>query len=173
VRASSVAKLGGITKLSQIASLPVDQRTFCVESEFYSRSDGFKPMLKKYGLAIGPNGVPRKNVKILDTGAVYEATARGACNFGEVFTTDGRINSLDLKVLTDDKKFFPAYNIAPMLQTSTLKKYPQLKKVFGQIAAKLTNKAAVKFNYQVDVLGKEPADVAFDWMKKEGLINAP
>ena len=45
VRSEAVPELGGITSLSQIADLPVDERTFCVEAEFNSRADGFKPML--------------------------------------------------------------------------------------------------------------------------------
>ncbi|MEV0792189.1 glycine betaine ABC transporter substrate-binding protein [Kribbella sp. NPDC050459] len=32
-----------ITKLSQVESLPVKERTFCVESEFANRNDGFEP----------------------------------------------------------------------------------------------------------------------------------
>ena len=174
VRAGAVEKLNGITSLSQIKDLPVADRTFCVESEFNSRPDGFKPMLKTYGLTLGASdGVPTSNVKILDTGTVYEATARGLCNFGEVFTTDGRILSLNLKVLEDDKKFFPAYNVAPVLRTEILAKYPQLKAIFGQISSRLTNSQQQKLNLKVDVEGQEPAVVAFNWMKEEGLITAP
>lgn len=174
VRKEAVQELGGITKLSQIADLPTDQRTFCVESEFNSRADGFKPMLEKYGLQLGGSGdtaIPKGNVDILDTGTVYTATDRGKCNFGEVFTTDGRIKSLGLQVLEDDKGFFPAYNVAPVLSTSVLKEYPQLKDVYDQISPKLTDAVLQELNRQVDVEGREPADVAFDWMVKEGFIS--
>lgn len=174
VRSSSVKDLGGISKLSQIADLPVKQRTFCVESEFNSRPDGFNPMLKAYGLTRGSStGVPDGNIGIYDTGAVYSATANGDCNFGEVFTTDGRIKALDLVVLTDDRKFFPAYNAAPVFNTETLKEYPQLSGVFEQIAPLLTDDVMREMNLQVDVNGKEPADVAYDWMISKGLISAP
>jgi osmoprotectant transport system substrate-binding protein len=174
VRKEAVKDLGGITKLSQIADLPADERTFCVESEFNSRSDGFKPMLKKYGLQIGGSGkdaIPSGNVDILDTGTVYTATDRGKCNFGEVFTTDGRIKSLGLKVLEDDRGFFPAYNVAPVLSSATLKRYPQLADVYDQISPKLTDRVLQELNRQVDVEGREPADVAFEWMVDEGFIT--
>jgi osmoprotectant transport system substrate-binding protein len=176
VRDEAVSKLGNIKTLSDITKLPVNERTFCVESEFNSRSDGFKPMLKKYGLELGDsgaNGIPNGNVKILDTGTVYTATDQGKCNFGEVFTTDGRIKSLGLTVLDDDKGFFPAYNVAPVLQTKTLKEYPQLADVYDQISPKLTDAQLQELNRQVDVEGREPADVAFDWMVKEGFITKP
>ncbi|MFJ4076723.1 osmoprotectant transport system substrate-binding protein [Curtobacterium sp. PhB137] len=176
VRDEAVKELGDIKTLSDIAKLPVDERTFCVESEFNSRADGFKPMLKKYGLELGgsgENGIPSDNVSILDTGTVYTATDRGKCNFGEVFTTDGRIKSLGLTVLEDDKGFFPAYNVAPVLDSATLKEYPQLADVYDQISPKLTDAVLQELNRQVDVEGREPADVAFDWMVKEGFITKP
>lgn len=174
VRSDAVEELGGITKLSQIKDLPVNERTFCVESEFNSRPDGFKPMLKTYGLELGsPDGVPDGNVKILDTGTVYEATARGECNFGEVFTTDGRILSLNLSVLEDDQGFFPAYNVAPVVRTEVLEEFPALRPIFKQISSRLTNDEQQKLNLKVDVDGQEPADVAFQWMVDEGLITAP
>lgn len=174
VRSEAVKKLGGITSLSQLKDLPVDERTFCVESEFNSRSDGFKPMLAHYGLTLGsPDGVPTKNVKILDTGTVYTATDRGSCNFGEVFTTDGRIKALGLTVLDDDKHFFPAYNVSMVVNTKTLQQYPQLADIFAQITDKLSNAEQQKLNYLVDVKGEEPANVAFDWMKEQGFISSP
>lgn len=173
IKASSQDKLKGITKLSQIADLPVKDRTFCVESEFNSRQDGFTPMLAKYGLKQGAaDGVPTGNVSVLDTGAVYEATAQGACNFGEVFTTDGRIKSLNLTVLEDDKKFFPSYNVAPLFRTELVQKYPQLEANFAEVAKKMNNETFIELNRKVDVDGEEPADVAFDWMVKQGFISA-
>jgi osmoprotectant transport system substrate-binding protein len=52
-----VDDLGGIATLSDVAELPVAERTFCVESEFATRSDGFEPMLEAYGIPLGsPQG---------------------------------------------------------------------------------------------------------------------
>jgi len=122
-----------ITKLSQVESLPVKERTFCVESEFANRNDGFEPMLKHYGIPLG-SGVPRDNIRTLDTGAVYAATDKGDCRFGEIFTTDGRIKSLDLVVLQDDKRYFPAYNVAPVISKKVLDKYPQLRDLLQPVS---------------------------------------
>ncbi|HEY0246842.1 MAG TPA: glycine betaine ABC transporter substrate-binding protein [Gryllotalpicola sp.] len=173
IRAAQAKKLG-VTTLSDIAKLPVAERTFCVESEFNSRPDGFRPMLKKYGLELGgsgANGVPTRNVKVLDTGTVYTATAQGKCNFGEVFTTDGRIGSLHLTVLDDDQHFFPAYNGAPIVNTQTLKRYPQIATVLNDISPRLTNDALVTLNRKVDVEGQDPGQVAFDWLVGEGFLK--
>ena len=171
VRSEAVPELGGIDSLSDIAALPVEERTFCVESEFATRSDGFEPMLEAYGIPLGdPQGVPRDNVNILDTGAVYTATDNGLCNFGEVFTTDGRIPALDLTVLEDDRAFFPAYNVAPVVLTETLEQHPGIADVFAQITPLLTDDVLQQLNARVDVDGEDPADVALDWLVSEGLV---
>lgn len=174
VRSEAVPELGGISALSGIADLPVDERTFCIEAEFNSRPDGMNGMLEAYGLERGSaDGVPSSNIGIYDTGAVYAATNRGACNFGEVFTTDGRIEALDLTVLEDDKDYFPAYNAAVNVNTETLEKFPEIADVFAPITDAITNDVMRELNGQVDVEGREPADVAFDWMVEEGFISRP
>ena len=159
-----------ISKLSQIKDLPVKERTFCVESEFKNRNDGFQPMLKAYGLEYG-SSVPRSNVKTLDTGAIYAATDQGECNFGEIFTTDGRIQALNLKVLTDDHHFFPNYSVCPVISKPVLDDYPQLRKLFEPVAAKLDNTTLRRLNAAVDVHGKKPADVAMAFLRQQGFVT--
>ena len=174
VREEAVEELGGISTLSEIADLPVEERTFCLEAEFNSRPDGFTPMLEAYGLERGaPDGVPEENIRIFDTGAVYTATDRGTCNFGEVFTTDGRIDSLDLVVLEDDRGFFPAYNAAAVIRTETLEKYPGLEEIFGTVSRELTDETMIELNLRVDGAGEEPAEVAYDFMLDRGFITEP
>lgn len=172
VRASAVEELGGISKMSELTTLASEDLTFCVEAEFNSRPDGMTPMLAAYGLERG-SSVRESDINIFDTGAVYTATARGICNFGEVFTTDGRIDSLDLVVLEDDLDFFPAYNVAAVLSSETLAEYPELADVFAQISPEITDEKLRELNLRVDEGGEEPADVAFDFMIEAGFITAP
>ncbi|RNI24230.1 glycine betaine ABC transporter substrate-binding protein [Flexivirga caeni] len=165
-----VAEKYHISKLSQLAKVPKAQRTFCVESELINRPDGLKGMLQKYDVPLG-SGVPRSNLRIYQTGAIYDATAHGKCNFGEVFTTDGRIVALHLKVLQDDRSFFPKYNVSFVVRDKVIKKYPQIADLVAPVTKKLTNDVLLHLNAQVDVDGKEPADVAYDWLRKEGFVK--
>ncbi|MFI7483983.1 glycine betaine ABC transporter substrate-binding protein [Kocuria sp. M1R5S2] len=169
---SEYAQANGLETVSDIATLPKEERTFCVESEFNSRSDGLTPMLAHYGLDRGSE-VPEDNIGIYDTGAIYEATDDGECNFGEVFSTDGRIPALDLTVLEDDRQFFPAYNAAPVYSTELLAEFPRLEDVMEPIAEALTDDVMQELNRQVDVEGRDPADVAYEWMISEGFVVEP
>ena len=162
----------GLSTLSDIAKVAVDDRTFCVEPEFNSRPDGFAPMLAHYGLDRGtPEGVPERNIGLYDVGAIYSATDSGDCTFGEVFATDGRIDALGLTVLEDDQGFFPAYNVAPVFSSEMLAEFPQLSGMFEQISPLLTDEVMRALNLQVDVDGRDPADVAFDWLVEKGFIT--
>lgn len=167
-----VADRLGITKLSEMSKLDSKELTFCVDPEFNSRRDGLTPMLEHYGMKRGSQ-IKEDNIGLYDVGAIYQATAEGACNFGEVFTTDGRIKALDLTVLEDDKQYFPSYNAAPAFNAEFLEKNPGVQDVMAQIAPLLTDEVLLDLNYQVDVEGREPADVAYEWMLNEGLITAP
>jgi osmoprotectant transport system substrate-binding protein len=110
-------------------------------------------------------------VKTLDTGAIYAATAQGECNFGEIFTTDGRIQALNLKVLTDDHHFFPNYSVCPVLRKPVYAAYPQLRRLFETVAAKLDNPTLRRLNADVDVHGEKPATVAMNFLRHQGFVT--
>ncbi|MEV5608365.1 glycine betaine ABC transporter substrate-binding protein [Streptomyces sp. NPDC052225] len=159
----------GTKTLSDVAALSKSNPgavTLCVESEFANRADGLHGMEKAYGMSV-PNG----NVTQMDSGIIYTQAAKGSCTFGEVYTTDGRIKSMNLHVMEDDKHFFPNYNAAPELNTKALKKYPQMADVIEPITKKLDNTVAQDLNAKVDVDGQDPHDVAKDWLVKEGFVK--
>jgi osmoprotectant transport system substrate-binding protein len=164
---ADVATKLNVSKLSDLSNVPVVDQTFCIESEFSTRDDGFPGMVKAYGL-----NVPKANVKMLDTGVIYKTTAQGGtCNFGEVFATDGRIAALKLKVLDDDKRFFPNYNAALTMKQTMLDKYPKIADYMGPVAAKLDNATMTDLNAKVDAQGMDPGDVATQWAKDQGFLK--
>jgi osmoprotectant transport system substrate-binding protein len=159
----------GTKTLSDVAALAKRNPgavTLCVESEFANRADGLPGMEKAYGMS-----VPAKNITQMDTGIIYTQVKKGSCTYGEVFTTDGRIKSMNLAVMADDKKFFPNYNAAPEINTKALKKWPAIAEVLAPVTKKLNNTVARTLNAKVDVDGEDPHQVALDWMKAEGLVK--
>jgi osmoprotectant transport system substrate-binding protein len=63
--------------------------TVCVESEFAARPDGYPGFQKAYGINEG-------KIQSLGIVEIYTQRDQGNCDFGEVFTTDGRFSALDL-----------------------------------------------------------------------------
>jgi osmoprotectant transport system substrate-binding protein len=137
---------------------------FCVETEFASRQDGLPGAQRAYGFE-------PSQVKTFGTGAIYAGIANGTCNFGEIFTTDGRIAGLDLAVLQDDKKFFPQYNVSVVVRDQWLKEHPQAAGVLQPIADAIDNQQMIELGKKVDVDGDDAATVAKDWMVSKGFIS--
>lgn len=165
IRADKAEELG-VKTLSDVAKLPAADQTFCIESEFSTRDDGWPGLKAAYGIT-----VPDSNVALLDTGVIYTATQKGDdCNFGEVFQTDGRIPALDLVVMEDDQQFFPVYQAGFTLKQATLDEYPAIADIIGEVSPLLTTEEMQKLNSQVDVDGEDPEDVARDWLTEQGLI---
>lgn len=163
---SDKAKELGVTSLSDIATLPAAEQTFCIESEFSTRDDGWPGLKRAYGI-----DVPDSNVTMLDTGVIYTATQKGEdCNFGEVFATDGRIKALDLTVLEDDKRFFPVYQGALTMTADLVEKYPAIAEIIGEVAPMLTTEKMQELNAKADVDGEDPEDIAIDFLTEEGLL---
>jgi osmoprotectant transport system substrate-binding protein len=163
------AKKYGTKTMSDVAKLAKSDPgavKLCVEVEFANRADGLPGMQKAYGM-----DVPARNITQMDTGIIYTQTAKGNCTYGEVFTTDGRIKSMNLAVMDDDKKFFPNYNAAPMINAESLKEWPAIAEVLNPVTAKLDNSMAQTLNAKVDVDGEDPHQVALDWMVKEGFVE--
>ncbi|GAB2827132.1 glycine betaine ABC transporter substrate-binding protein [Alpinimonas psychrophila] len=162
---SDKAKALGVKTLSDVAKLPVADQTFCVESEFAARPDGWAGVKTTYGM-------PGATTITLDTGAIYSVTADGKdCNFGEVFATDGRIKALDLTVMADDKAYFPVYQGAFTLMQATLDKYPATAGILNKLTVLLTDQVMQTLNAKADVDGDDPADIARTFLVEQGLIK--
>ena len=155
----------GVKTYSDLKKLPAGS-AWCVESEFQSRPDGWAGFKKAYGIADSSI-----TTKVLDTGAIYQATKDGQCMVGEVFATDGRIGALGLMVPQEDISYFPPYNAALTMTNATAKKYPQLVKALAPIAAKISNATMQNLNARVDVLGEDADTVAKSFLSASGLVK--
>ncbi|SEG78801.1 osmoprotectant transport system substrate-binding protein [Actinacidiphila yanglinensis] len=156
--------------LSQVAALARGNPkavSLCVENEFASRQDGLVGMEKAYGM-----NLPSGSIQKMDAGIIYtQINKSGSCLLGEVYTTDGRIRSMDLTVMKDDRNFFPNYNAAPVIHSKTFDRYPVIAKLLDPISAKLDTAVAQQLNAKVDVDGQDPQSVAKDWLVKEGFLT--
>lgn len=156
----------GVTTLSDVAALPSEEQTFCIESEFSTRDDGWPGLRDAYGFEVADD-----DLVMLDTGVIYTATQEGTdCNFGEVFATDGRIQGMDLVVMEDDKKFFPVYQGALTLDAGVLEEHPEIADVMAEVSPLLTDEVMQQLNAKADVDGEDPEDIALDWLEEQGLI---
>ncbi len=139
--------------------------TLCLESEFPVRPDGLVLFEEGTGFT-----VPQDQIEILDTGIIYTETRDGNCDFGEVFTTDGRIGGLGLN-LVEDPGMMIVYNVSITMPDDVYQQNPEaFDAIAEQLFAPLDAATMTELNRQVDIDGESPADVAENFLTEQGLI---
>ncbi len=158
----------GLSNLSDLESFiqeNPDEASICVGSEFAVRDDGLPGLQEAYGYEF-------PDIQRIQDGLVYDQVANGeGCNFGSVFTTDGRIANLDLVLLEDDQEFFPAFNGALTMRQEVFEENEQLADLFGEISPLLTTEQMQQLNLEVDVNGIPPEEVAETFLRDNGFIG--
>ena len=158
--------VGPITLEEMAAQLADDDSlTVCLESEFPTRDDGLVLFEEEYGV-----DVPEDQIEILDTGVIYQETATGNCDFGEVFTTDGRIAGLDLN-LVEDPGVFILYNVSLTLPQDVYDQAPEaFDTLVEAILAPLDEDTMTELNRRRDIEGEDAADIAKEYLEENGII---
>jgi osmoprotectant transport system substrate-binding protein len=138
----------------------------CMESEFPSRPDGLILTETHAGITL-----PDAQQRILDTGIIYTETAANNCDFGEVFTTDGRIPALGLS-LVQDPGVNIVYNVSGTIRQDKYNEAPEaFDGIINAILAPLDNVKMAELNGKVSADGEDPADVAREYLVSEGFIK--
>ncbi|WP_278496057.1 glycine betaine ABC transporter substrate-binding protein [Pantoea vagans] len=167
------AKKEGINTMSQLVakveqvrqSDPDHNWRLGLDLEFAGRSDGLKPLQKTYNLALD-----RPQISQMDPGLVYNAIRDGFVDAGLIYTTDGRVKGFNLKVLEDDKHFFPSYNVTPVVRQDVLASHPGLDSALNQLSAQITNEAITELNKRVDIDHESPEKVARDFLQSKNML---
>ncbi|WP_047866223.1 glycine betaine ABC transporter substrate-binding protein [Rubrobacter aplysinae] len=162
-----LAQMEKLSDIGQLIEENPDKATVCVDSEFAARDDGLPGMEKEYGYEF-----PKGNISRFQEGVIYDRADEGdPCNFGEVFTSDGRVAALNLKPLEDDEGFFPLYNPTINVREEVYQENKALSDLFEPISEEITLKTMQELNARVDVDGEDPEDVAEDWLTEQGFIE--
>ncbi|KKM10981.1 hypothetical protein SY88_10930 [Clostridiales bacterium PH28_bin88] len=160
VRAETAQKLG-LETLSDLAKRP--ELVFMGDETTWTRPDQYPGLQKVYGFN-------NKVKKTMDINLKYEALAKGEVDIIPGFSTEGNLKKYNVKVMKDDKQFFPPYDAAIVIRQETLEKYPQVGEVLKPLFGSITEADMIELNYQVEVEKKEPLEVAKSFLKKRGLI---
>lgn len=138
----------------------------CLETEFPDRSDGLILFEEATGYE-----VPQDQITILDTGAIYTQTADGSdCDFGEIFTTDGRIEELNIE-LVEDPGVFILYNASYTWNNDVYTEHAETyDEIINTIFEGLDNETMTALNYQVDIEGRDASEVAQEYLTDIGLL---
>ena len=120
-------------------------------------------LIEKYGFdfkdVVGIDGSPR-----------YTALENGEAQVVDAFATDGMLKKFGLMTLEDSDGYFPPYYAIPLINEDILKEYPELRDVIDHLGEYLTDQVMQELNYQVDEEGRDPSEVARDFLTQNELI---
>ena len=161
----AVADQYGLETISDLVPV-ADQLTFGAEQGFFTLEGSMKygPFTEFYGLNF-------RNPVSVDLGLKYAAVENGSFDVTVVYATDGLNRKAGLKILEDDKSFFPDYNGAFLVREDVLEKYPELEGILNQLAGEIPTEQMAELTYQVDVLGRTVDDVAREFLVNLGLLD--
>ena len=137
----------------------------CMEPEFPDRSDGLVLFEDATGIEI-----PTAQTNILESGLIYTQTAQRACDFGEVFTTDGRIDGESL-VLVEDPGISIIYNLSYTWDDEHFQENPEVyTEIAEAIIEPLDQQTMIDLNARVDIDGDSREDVSRDYLTEIGVL---
>lgn len=154
MRDEQAAKIG-IRTLSELARFQAAR--LGLSQEFLHRQDGWPALSRAYGLE-------SLQARGLDHGIAYDALARGEVDLMDVYTTDPKILSHGLRVLKDDRHFFPAYDAVLLYRTDLPQRFPVAWKALLGLAGAIPATDMILMNAAVELQGRSFANVAVDWM---------
>jgi glycine betaine/choline ABC-type transport system substrate-binding protein len=111
-------------------------------------------LAKTYGLVF------RAPPEAMDLTLSYRALASGQVDLIAGDATAGLIKGLDLFQLEDNRRYFPPYDAVPVARSSTLLRYPQVKKALEGLAGRISAADMREMNYAADVQHENPGDIA-------------
>ena len=160
----SVAEQYGLETVSDLVPV-AGELTFGAEQGFFTREGSMKyyPFVEFYGLDF-------KDAISVDLGLKYTAVESGNFDVTVVYATDGLNRKANLKILEDDRGFFPEYNGAFLVREDVMAEYPELEGILNQLAGKIPTEQMAELTYQVDVMGRTVDDVAREFLVSLGLL---
>ncbi len=141
-----------VRRISDLARTP-DVRVGLF-GEFLEREDGLKGLVATYGLRFAHP--PRE----MDLGLLYAALQAREVDLVVGSATDGLIEARGLRVLEDDRAYFPPYDAVPVASQASLARHPGLREALESLAGRIDARAMRRMNQAVDGERRAPSDVA-------------
>ena len=132
--------------------------------DFIGRQDGYPGFSRTYGLRF-------RAVREMALDLTYTALSSRQVDMIAGNSTDGRIASLDLVQLEDDRRYFPPYEAVFMTRRDTLSRVPALTGVLQKLGGAISTDEMRKLNYEVDGARRDKKVVVREWLVKKGFIK--
>ncbi len=147
-----------LRRLSDLAAQP--RLRLGLSHEFLGRADGWPGLASRYRLPQQPVG--------LDHGVAYEALAAGQVDAIDIYSTDAKILKYRLRVLEDDRRYFPRYDAVVVYRLDVPQRFPQAWQALQRLSGRISAADMVAMNAAAEI-DRKP----FDLVAREFLTHGP
>jgi osmoprotectant transport system permease protein len=151
----SRAEALGISRISDLARHP--GLGVALTQEFLNRQDGWRALRQSYQL-------PFENARGLDHGLAYEALAGGQVDVIDVYSTDAKIARSRLRVLRDDRGFFPAYDAVLLYRSDLPDRFPLSWQALQRLQGRIDAARMITMNAAAELSAVSFSRVAGDFL---------
>ena len=154
----------GITKISELT--PHRGLSIAFASGFMKQTVGYPGLQRIYGLDF-------QDIRLMEHALAYEAIGRGKVDLMNVYTTDSKIEKYGLRVLEDDRRYFPEYQAVILASQRLQKEFPKTwKALTSRFEGRFDAATMRSLNAGVDINGKTIEQVAGTYLIENGMKSA-
>lgn len=132
--------------------------------EFGNRNDGYPGLARAYQLSFA-------NMRTIEHALAYEAIQAGEIDLMDAYSTDGKLRRYGLRVLEDDRRFFPPYDAAPVVNAETLEQHPEIATALAEIAFRITDEEARQLNLDAETADADIAAIVRAFLAEKGVVD--
>jgi osmoprotectant transport system permease protein len=125
--------------------------------EFFARAE-WRALQSVYGLRF-------REERAMDSALMYQAVASGDVDVISAYSTDGRIASLGLVLLQDDRGVIPPYEAIVLASPELARDRPEVVEAIARLAGRIDEQRMQEMNGAVDEQGRAPASVAREFLE--------
>ncbi len=130
-----------------------------LSNEFLNRADGWPGVRAAYSL-------PQTGVRGLDHDLALRGLASGAVDVTDLYTTDAEIAAGGIRVLADDRDFFPRYDAVLLIRSDLRARAPRAVDAIARLSGRIDEATMVRLNARVRFEKVPEATVARDGLRE-------
>jgi osmoprotectant transport system permease protein len=132
--------------------------------EFIERPDGLSGLQKAYGLKFA-------DTRDMEAALMYRALSQNQVDVVSAYSTDGRLDAYHVRLLADDKGYFPPYEAAVVVREDALARFPGAAAALERLSGGLDDATMRRLNFEVDEKKRAPESVAREFLAGRGLLG--
>lgn len=142
----------GLRTITDLQRHPEMEAAF--SAGYIDRADGWPGLQQRYDLSFS-------EVRVIEHSLSYEAVSRGEVDVIDIYSTDGKIDRFDLRVLVDDLEFFAKYEAVMLVRQDFIDRYPRTWERLNELLVRRLDDGEMStLNALADLDGQTPREVA-------------